>query len=76
MMQVNKELDTSGLSCPLPILRLRQTLNEMLPGERLRIIATDPGSKLDFSAFANQTGHRLLEMSEEAGRFIYVMEKA
>lgn len=72
---VVKELDTSGLSCPLPILRLKQTLGTIESGQRLRVIATDPGSQSDFAAFAAQTGHRLVESRAEGGKFIYVVEK-
>jgi tRNA 2-thiouridine synthesizing protein A len=72
---VVKELDTSGLSCPLPILRLKQTLGTIESGQRLRVIATDPGSQSDFAAFAAQTGHRLVESCAEGGKFIYVVEK-
>lgn len=73
---VVKELDTSGLSCPMPILRLKQALGSMASGQRIRVVATDPGSQSDFAAFAAQTGHRLLESRAEADKFYYVLEKA
>ena len=73
---INKELDTSGLSCPLPILRLKQALSDMEIGQKVRVIATDPGSQSDFAAFAAQTGHRLRESMADGGKFFYVMEKA
>lgn len=74
--KVEKELDTSGLSCPMPILRLKQALRTMESGQRIRVVATDPGTQSDFAAFAAQTGHRLLESHTEADKFIYVLEKA
>ena len=74
--QIDQELDTSGLNCPMPILKLKQTLKAMQSGQRLLVIATDPGSQSDFPAFAAQTGHRLLESRVEADKFIYVVEKA
>ena len=73
---VDKELDTSGLNCPMPILKLKQALKGLESGQQIRMIATDPGSESDIAAFAAQTGHRLLESSNEAGRFVYVLEKA
>ncbi len=73
---VDKELDTSGLNCPMPILKLKQALKAMQSGQRIRMIATDPGSKSDIAAFAAQTGHRLLESSSNADKFIYILEKA
>ncbi len=74
--QIKQELDTSGLDCPMPILKLKQALKSMQSGERVRVIATDPGSRSDFPAFAAQTGHRLLESSVIDGQYIYLLEKA
>ena len=63
----DKELDTKGLSCPLPILRAKKALAELASGQVLKIVCTDPGSIRDFKAFAKQTGNELLaqEASEE-----------
>jgi tRNA 2-thiouridine synthesizing protein A len=64
-MKFDKELDTRGLSCPLPILRAKKTLAEMTTGQVLRVQATDPGSSKDFAAFARQTGNDLLSSAEK-----------
>lgn len=69
------ELDTCGLSCPLPLLKAKQALNRMASGERLRVLATDPGSQRDFRVFAEQSGHRLLESGEHAGVYNYLLQK-
>jgi len=74
--QIDKELDTSGLDCPMPILKLKQALKSMQSGQRVRVIATDPGSQSDFPAFTAQTGHRLLETSVSGDKYIYLLEKA
>ncbi len=59
-MDFDQELDTRGLSCPLPILKTKKSLNELVSGQVLKIVATDPGSVKDMHAFAKQTGHALL----------------
>lgn len=59
-MDFDKDLDTRGLNCPLPILRAKKALAEMATGQVLRIVATDPGSVKDFQAFSKQTGNNLL----------------
>lgn len=74
-MQTDKELDTRGLVCPLPILRTKKALSEMTSGQVLEIIATDPGSIIDFQVFAEQTGNELLKMSETAEEFTFVLKK-
>ena len=56
----DKEIDTRGLNCPLPILRAKKALADMASGTVLKIVATDPGSVRDFQAFAKQTGNELL----------------
>ena len=63
----DREVDARGLNCPLPILRAKKALNDMPSGQILRVVATDPGSRRDFEAFARQTGHALLHVTE-AGR--------
>lgn len=76
MAEYDRELDASGLNCPLPILRAKKTLSDMQSGQTLRIIATDPGSVKDFEAFSKQTGNQLLSSGEEDGRFNFVMRKS
>lgn len=76
MSDVTKDLDTTGLSCPMPILRAKKALKELNSGDILRVTATDPGSVKDFEAFAKQTGNALLESTTEGDTFIYQIKKA
>ena len=54
------EVDARHLNCPLPILRTKKALSQLQSGQVLKIMATDPGSKRDFEAFARQTGNALV----------------
>ena len=74
-MDFDKELDARGLSCPLPILKTKKSLNELASGQVLKVVATDPGSVKDFDAFANQTGHMLLSSTQQDNEFIFYMKK-
>jgi tRNA 2-thiouridine synthesizing protein A len=74
-MDYDKDLDACGLHCPLPILRAKKALAEMASGQVLRVRATDPGSVKDFQAFAEMTGHSLLEHSEAEEVFSFWMRK-
>ena len=58
-------LDTTGLKCPLPVLKARKVLADMSAGAVLRVIASDPGAPEDFRHFCEAAGHRLLEQFEE-----------
>jgi len=74
-MDFNKEIDTRGLNCPLPILRAKKALAELESGQVLKVVATDPGSTRDFAAFSKQTGHALLESSEANREFFFYLKK-
>jgi len=74
-MEFDKELDARGLSCPLPILKTKKSLNELTSGQVLKIVATDPGSVKDMQAFANQTGHVLISSAEADNTFTFLMRK-
>ncbi len=70
-----KEIDTRGLNCPLPILKAKKALAEMQSGEVLKVVSTDPGSTRDFQAFARQTGNELLEQSTVGAEFIHFIRR-
>jgi tRNA 2-thiouridine synthesizing protein A len=73
---VELELDLSGLTCPMPLLKTKQALNKMPAGALVRVIATDPASERDFQVFSEQSGNKLLSAERQAERFVYVLEKA
>jgi tRNA 2-thiouridine synthesizing protein A len=74
-MDFDKEVDASGLNCPLPILRCKKGLSEIASAKVLKIIATDPGAVKDFKAFCAQTGHELLQLDEANNAYIFYIKK-
>ena len=74
-MEVDKEIDTRGLNCPLPILRAKKALAELASGQLLRVVSTDTGSIRDFQAFAKQTGNELMEQQTVGDEFIHVLRR-
>jgi tRNA 2-thiouridine synthesizing protein A len=74
-MQFDKEIDTRGLNCPLPILRAKKALADMTSGQVLKIVATDPGSVRDFQAFARQTGNELLGQQTIEREYIHFLKR-
>lgn len=73
-MNADRELDVRGLNCPLPILRAKKVLGDLVAGQVLKVVATDPGSVKDFQAFCKQTGNELLSHSE-GPEFTFFMKK-
>ena len=71
----DKEIDTRGLNCPLPVLRAKKALAELASGQVLKIVATDPGSMRDFRAFAKQTGNELLAQETAHQEFIHFLRR-
>ena len=74
-MDAQKEIDTRGLNCPLPILKAKKALADMLSGDVLKVVATDPGSMRDFQAFARQTGNELVEQSANNDEFVHYLRR-
>jgi tRNA 2-thiouridine synthesizing protein A len=70
-----RELDTRGLKCPLPILKTKKALADMQSGEVLKVISTDAGSMRDFQAFTQQTGHTLIEQTENGTEFVHILKR-
>lgn len=74
-MNFNRELDTRGLNCPLPILKAKKALADMQGGETLRVVSTDAGSVRDFQAFAKQTGNELIDQQTVGNEFIHILRR-
>jgi tRNA 2-thiouridine synthesizing protein A len=74
-MEFDKELDTRGLNCPLPILKAKKALADMASGAVLKVVSTDPGSMRDFQAFARQTGNELVAQNAEGDAFVHLLRR-
>jgi len=72
---IDQVLDASGLSCPLPLLKAKQSLNRLEKGQILKVIATDGGSVRDFKAYTDQSAHELLDSSTEGDSYIYIIRR-
>ncbi len=68
-------LDATGLNCPLPILKTKLRLKTMAPGKTIQVLATDPGSKIDFEAYCAHFGHELVRSVEADGVFEFVIRR-
>jgi len=64
-----REIDACGLQCPGPILKVKNEIEKVRPGEAIRVSATDPGFVSDISAWCQSTGNELLELKPAAGKY-------
>lgn len=64
-MEINKTIDASGLSCPMPIVKLSQVIKDIKIGEIIEIIATDLSFVPDVEAWCRKTGNTLVEVKND-----------
>ena len=76
MTVFDKELDTTGLNCPMPVMKTKKMLQTLGAGEVLHLLATDPGTKSDIPALVGKTGDQILETTEEGGKIHFYIKKA
>ena len=74
-MNIDVEIDTRGLNCPLPILKAKKALTGMQSGQVLKVVSTDTGSVRDFAAFAKQTGNELMSQTTEGSDFVHILKR-
>jgi tRNA 2-thiouridine synthesizing protein A len=75
MSYFDTEIDTSGLNCPLPLLKAKKALSTMQAGQRLKVVATDPGAFIDIPVYCEISVHQLIESSELDNKLIFIIEK-
>ena len=75
-VQVDKEVDCSGMLCPMPIVLTTKAIKELEIGQVLKMVATDAGAPPDMKAWSGQTGHELLESNEYDGRYTFYIRRS
>ena len=75
--QATVSLDTSGLPCPAPLLGAKKIVDDLQPGQTLRLISDCPGTADDLFAWAKFTGNQVLESKKQAdGKTAYLIQRA
>lgn len=68
-------VDAAGLRCPLPLLKLKQSLTQADVGDEIVLVATDAGACRDVPAFVGLTAHQLLSQQETDGVYRFSVRK-
>jgi tRNA 2-thiouridine synthesizing protein A len=71
----DETLDCRGLSCPMPLLKVKKALKKLKTGQVLEILGTDPGSKKDIPDYAKKQGDEFLGMKDESGYTKFLVKK-
>ena len=69
------ELDATGLLCPLPVLKLQKMIKSIKEKERIKLITDDPAAVVDVPHFCNEQGHQLIEISDQNGCDLFLIER-
>ncbi|MDD7273770.1 MAG: FAD-dependent oxidoreductase [Prevotellaceae bacterium] len=70
------KIDACGMQCPGPILKTKQTMDELTSGQQVEIHSTDAAFPNDVEAWCRTTGNKFLGKRSEAGKHIVLIEKA
>lgn len=71
----NRRLDVLGFFCPIPVHETRKALGEMQEGDILEVRADDPETLQDMPALCNRIGVQLLDTTEDAGEYRFLIKK-
>ncbi len=74
-LTIRRQLDLKGFPCPLPVERTAAAMRDMIAGELVEVLATDPASVREFDTWARSTGADLLESSQLGNVFRFVLRK-
>ena len=72
----DESIDCIGLFCPMPIVKTREALLQMGPGQVLEVTSDDPGSEADMKSWSARTGNELVEMERNGAVFRFLVRKA
>ncbi|MEM9706995.1 MAG: sulfurtransferase TusA family protein [Pseudomonadota bacterium] len=66
-------LDTTGLRCPLPVVKTEALLRRLPAGATLRVLADDPIALVDIPHFAREAGHACDRLGDESDAFVFLI---
>jgi tRNA 2-thiouridine synthesizing protein A len=74
-VNIDLDLDLRGLLCPMPMVKVGQSIEDVPVGGVLRAVATDPGSMADIPAWARSTGNELISAEEEGDEYVFLVRR-
>ena len=75
VLDIAQTVDARGLSCPMPIVRTAQAIKTVPAAALIEVLATDPGSQKDFTAWCRSTGNELVEASVDGSVYRFVIRR-
>ena len=75
-MKANTVLDTTGLFCPMPIIKASEAMKQLDAGAVIEVVSDDPAIEFDLPAWCKSQGHVIESMAVEGGVYRYGVTKA
>ena len=72
----DRTVDCIGLYCPMPIVRTREALLDMTPGQVLEMVADDPAVEADMTTWSAHSGHPIVEATRNGSVYRFLVRKA
>jgi len=71
----DRQIDCTGLFCPMPIVKTREAIKQMAVGHVLEMLSDDPGSDPDMKSWAQITGHELVGVFRQGAVYRFLVRK-
>ena len=75
LVNPDRQIDCTGLFCPMPIVKTREAMALMAAGQVLEMLSDDPASDPDMRSWAQNTGHELIEVTRTGAVYRFVIRK-
>ena len=76
VVNVDKQIDCTGLFCPMPIVKTREALRDMAPGQVLEMLSDDPASDADMKSWAQRSRNDLIAVSRDGAVYRFLVRKS
>ena len=74
-VKVDSVIDVSGLTCPMPIVKLKKGIDLLESEQVLELHATDKGTLNDLPAWSKNAGHTILKTEQEGSLIKFWIKK-
>jgi tRNA 2-thiouridine synthesizing protein A len=75
VVNVDKQIDCTGLFCPMPIVKTREALRDLAPGQVLEMLSDDPASDADMQSWAQRSRNELIEVFRDGAVYRFLVRK-
>jgi tRNA 2-thiouridine synthesizing protein A len=75
VVNVDKQIDCTGLFCPMPIVKTREALRDLAPGQVLEMLSDDPASDADMQSWAQRSRNELIGVVRDGAIYRFLVRK-